>query len=386
MDRSGRIIGLALLGCLALGLRFWMVLAPPAPAPALAAVAAESPADAPRAADLLLPRTVQFLQCLAGAALVLAVAWLGWSLAPDRSSIGWMAALAAAVYPGHVAAVVSPQAALWAALAVTCLLALAVSPRGQSPRRDAVMAGSLAGAAILLQPILVLAAPICAAAFWWSEGRQDRGERLRPRALGRLAIFAGVAAALVGCWSAGSRLSQHGSAVEQAVGATGSEAAANDRQLPTCDLSARHAPVCLERLRVFLLSGENFPLPPGEGQGVRANETRLARFAAIACLVLALMGCSIGWRRWPMFWPTYAIVVAVALADMFGVIPAGSRLPLEPLALVWSALAIAPPLVRLLPGRSVRVYRPGERGEDPLDHRQLLRGPHYDVGVRRRAG
>ena len=219
------------------------------------------------------------------------------------------------------------------------------------------------------------------------ERRPARSRRTIPsRALGRLAIFAGVAAALVGCWSAGSRLAQNSPAVEQPGGAYGGEAVANDRQLPTCDIPAGHPPVCLERLRTFLISSESSPLPPGEGQGVRAKETRLARFAAIACMVLALMGCSIGWRRWPMFWPTYAIAVAISLADMFGVIPAGSRLPLEPIALVWAALAVAPPLVRLLPSRGVRVYRPGERGEDPLDRRHFLRGPHYDVNVRRRAG
>ena len=88
------MIGLALLGCLALGLRFWMVLATPGPAPALApastAVAVESPADAPPTTVPLLYKTIQFLQCLAGAALVLVVAWLGWSLAPiDPASAGW---------------------------------------------------------------------------------------------------------------------------------------------------------------------------------------------------------------------------------------------------------------------------------------------------------
>ena len=219
------------------------------------------------------------------------------------------------------------------------------------------------------------------------ERRPARSRRATsPAALGRLAIFASVAAAVIACGSVSSRLSQNSSAVEQPGGTYGGEAVANDRQLPTCDIPSGHAPVCLERLRTFLFSGESSPLPPGEEQGVRAKESRLARFAAIACLVLALMGCSIGWRRWPMFWPTYAIALAVALADMFGVIPAGSRLPLEPIALVWAALAIAPPLVRLLPGRNVRVYRPGERGEDPLDSRHLLRGPHYNVSVRRRAG
>ena len=67
-------------------------------------------------------------------------------------------------------------------------------------------------------------------------------------------------------------------------------------------------------------------------------------------------------------------------------IPATSRLSIEPLAFLWAALAVAPPLARLLPSRGVRVYRPGERDEDPFGRAHVLHGPHYDVGMRRRAG
>ena len=45
---------------------------------------------------------VKLLQSVAGTALVLGVAWLGWSLIPDRRSIGWTAAWGAALYPTHV--------------------------------------------------------------------------------------------------------------------------------------------------------------------------------------------------------------------------------------------------------------------------------------------
>ena len=63
-------------------------------------------------------------------------------------------------------------------------------------------------------------------------------------------------------------------------------------------------------------------------------------------------------------------------------IPATSRLSIEPLAFLWAAPAVAPPLARLLPSRGVRVYRPGERDEDPFGRAHVLHGPHYDVGMR----
>ncbi len=56
-------------------------------------------------------------------------------------------------------------------------------------------------------------------------------------------------------------------------------------------------------------------------------------------------------------------------------IPATSRLSIEPLAFLWAALAVAPPLARLLAGRGVRVYRPGERGRRPLRPRARTARP-----------
>jgi hypothetical protein len=300
-------------------------------------------------------RAVQLLQCLIGTATVLAVAWLGWSLLGGQRGVGWMAALGLAVYPPHVSAAAYPQAALWAALVLACLVALAVSPRWQSSRAGAVMIGSLAGVLILLEPVLVWAAPICLAIFWWGKRPAHGAGRLGAAGLGRLLIPVGVTLAILGCWYGGSWL----------AGALAS-------QLP-----GEHGRFCMERLREFLLSGT---------VGSAGGEGRLQHFATIACLVLALMGCCTSWPRWRALWPTLAILAAVTLSDMWGLIPARSRLSIEPLVLLWAALAVVPPLARLLGARSIRVYRPGERAEDPFGGAHVLRGPHYDVGVRRRAG
>ena len=141
--------------------------------------------------------------------------------------------------------------------------------------------------------------------------------------------------------------------------------------------TAGDGPQWLTRLHDFLLSA---------APGPSLEPTSLDRFAGITCLVLALMGCAVAWRRWPRLWPTYGIVAAVAVLTVWGVIPSGSRALVEPIALVWASLAVAPPLMRLFPSRQVRVYRPGERAEDPFGREHVLRGPHYDATVRRRAG
>jgi hypothetical protein len=289
MDGSRRIIGLATLGCLAFGLRVW--------------AAFDVPPDwlAVHHAGL----AVQLLQCLAGTALVLAVAWLGWALVPEQSSIGWTAALAAAIYPGHIHAAIDPQFSLWAALAVTALLAFALSPRRQSGRRVAILVGTLV--------------------------------------------------AIIACWATVGWLWGQGAG----------------------DASGGYAQLCLLRLRGFLLP---------EATSAAVGQPRLDRFAAIACLVLAMLGVCASGHRWRSLWPTYLLVAVIVLAHTFGFIAALSRMPLEPIAMIWAALAVTPPLARLFTGGKVRVYRPGELEEDPFSREHILRGPHFDVKERRRAG
>ena len=62
------------------------------------------------------------------------------------------------------------------------------------------------------------------------------------------------------------------------------------------------------------------------------------------------------------------------------------RIPVEPMTFVWAATAMAPLLVRLVPSRRVKIYRPGEHPHDPFAPEHILQGPGDDVPVRRRAG
>jgi hypothetical protein len=353
MNGLWRIIGLALLGGLALGLRVWAVL---------------SISTDPSQGAAVVP----WLQCLAGTAMVFAVAWLGWSLLGQQSGIGWMAALAAAVDPGLVVAVIHPCAALWAALGLACLMAVVVSPRWRATRGGAILVGCLCGAILLIEPVLLLALPICAVAFWLHEGERSWSDRFRPAAAGRLAILVGLAAVIAGAWLAGSRLVRDPAIAESRIEA--------NRQEPRNGYTRD----CVQRLRGLLLeSPAQASCPPGVPQGLLG---RLGRFAAVAWLVLAVMGCWVSHDAWRVFWPSYAVFAAVLLSHALGIIPCSSRIAIEPIGLVWAALAIGLPLGRLFVKPPFRVYRPGERGDDPLGREQILRGPHYDVHVRRRAG
>ncbi len=141
------------------------------PAMALAATAVESPPASLDHTGGGGHRAVQFLQCLIGTATVLAVAWLGWSLVRGQSGVGWTAALGLAVYPSHVSAAAYPQAALWAALVLCCLLArgrlaaVAIQPRRRPSRRmpggrpRAAGAGAGVGGAVAAGGLLVGSGP-----------------------------------------------------------------------------------------------------------------------------------------------------------------------------------------------------------------------------------
>ena len=142
---------------------------------------------------------VQLLQCLAGTALVLAVVWLVWSLVPGSPATGWIAGIGAAVYPTHLYMVTHLQVALWAALGLTLLLAVIASPRFRATWRGAVLAGLLAGLLLLIEPILALALPICALAFWITDVRLNRHWGA---SIARAASMAAVAAIVIGPWIA----------------------------------------------------------------------------------------------------------------------------------------------------------------------------------------
>jgi hypothetical protein len=398
----------------------------------------------------------QLLQCLAGTGLVLVVAWLGWSLLPEQPSVGWVAAIGAALYPTHLYMVTHLQVALWAALVLTLLLAVCVSPRWRATRGGAILAGCLAGVLLLIEPILALALPICAAAFWLGEvegGMRGRFGRRGTRAAGyplagrvaRLALMAAIATTIVTPWTVRNwivhgqlvpikstfgyafwqgnnpvswgtdkipktsaealRLTHDGSlaGMDRALWAARHETLYIDDVLlkPTgyrefAGLSepersrllgqrawrfvranpAQYARLCLRRLQYFLLFDETNPKA--------AN--RLYRISTVVWLVLALIGLSISRSRWRALWPTYAIFSVVVLFHSLVIVSARFRIPVEPMTFVWAATAVAPLAVRLLRRPQIKVYRPGEHPRDPFGPGHVLKGPHYDVPIRRRAG
>lgn len=125
---------------------------------------------------------VRLLQAVAGTALVLCVAWLGWSLIPSRRSIGWTAAWGAAVNPAHVYMITHMQVGIWAALELVLLLAVIAEPRWNGSWLRAAFAGAIAGLLLLTEPILALALPVAAVMLWRRERTAVADARMRPLA------------------------------------------------------------------------------------------------------------------------------------------------------------------------------------------------------------
>jgi len=385
---------------------------------------------------------VQLLQCAAGTALVLAVAWLAWSLLPNRPAIGWVAGAGAAVYPTHLYMVTHLQVALWAALLVTVLLAVAVSPRWRATWTGAVLAGCLSGALLLVEPILALALPICAAAFWLADGSCTWRACFGRPALGRVGLMAGIAALAIAPWLA-RNWAVHGRPVfikstfgyafwqgnnpisrgtdkipkpsaERLRTEHDGTPAAIDRAL----WEARHETLYVDDVLLKPTGYREFAglsepqrsalLGRRAWAFVRENPGRYARLclarlryfllfdetnpkaanrvyrvSTVAWLVLAVLGLSVTAGRWRALWPTYAIFAAVMLFHALVIVSARFRIPVEPISLVWAAAAVAPLVERLRLPRPIRIYRPGEHPRDPFGPGHALQGPHFKLPARR---
>ncbi|HUT09153.1 MAG TPA: hypothetical protein VMY42_01530 [Thermoguttaceae bacterium] len=480
MKVSRTTFGLVLLGAFALGLRVWVVLAIQADHEATVAyehgriaenllagrgfsiefLGTEGPTSqqAPFYPLLLAGAwwcfgiatpeailAVQLLQCLAGAALVLAVVWLGWSLLPERPGVGWVAGIGAAIYPTHLYMATHLQVALWAALVLTLLLAVVVSPQWRATRGGAILAGSLAGILLLMEPILALALPICAAAFWLGERSGGWRDRFAREPLARVGWMIGVAAAIITPWMVrnwivheepvfikstfgyafwqGNNPISHGTdkipkpAAEALRRQHDGTLAGMDRAL----WEARHETLYIDDVLLEPTGYREFAglSEPQRSRllGRRAwdfihdnpaeyarlcvqrlqyfllfDETnpkaanRVYRLATVAWLVLILIGLWISSARWRALWPTYAIFAAVTLFHALVITSVRFRIPLEPMTLVWAAAVVAPLFSRLAPHRGIRIYHPGQRPRDPFGSEHVLQGPHYDIPLRRRAG
>jgi hypothetical protein len=374
---------------------------------------------------------IELIQCLAGTLLVLTVVWLGWSLVPDRRLVGWLAGLCAAVMPTHLYMVTHLQVALWAALLLTLLLAVVVSPRWQATWAGALVAGLLAGLLLLVEPILALTLPVCAAAFWLSEPRKGLG-LLQPAAVGRVMAMAGVAAVVITPWTVRNWLA-HGQPVfikstfgyafwqgnnpwswgTDKIPKPSAETIRLDhdgtlRGMDHALWEARHETLYIDDVvlkphgygqfaglnepqRSALLGREALQFivqHPGRyaklcWQRLRYfllfDETnpkaanRLYRLSTAAWLVLAFIGLIVSSPRWRQLWPTYAAFAAVLVFHSLVIVSARFRIPVEPLSLVWIAAGLAP----LAGSHRIKVWRPGERPRDPFEPAEGLRGPHY---------
>jgi hypothetical protein len=120
---------------------------------------------------------MQLLQCVAGTAVVACVIWLTSSLAPARPGVVWLSGLGAAIYPPHVYAVTHVQVAIWTALCLTLLLAVAAATRWTVPWLQPVVAGLIAGILLLFDPIMLVTLPVVA--VWIAIGMARERRELR---------------------------------------------------------------------------------------------------------------------------------------------------------------------------------------------------------------
>lgn len=148
---------------------------------------------------------MQLMQSLAGAAIVPCVFFLTRSLTHGaselhRAVIPWVAAVGAAVYPTHVYMVTHLQVVVWAAFVLAWLAAECFS-RNAGSWGKAVRLGVLSGVLLLIDPILALALPFLAIAFWLRARRQigDSNSQAAWPIL-RPAVMALVAAGVVSPW------------------------------------------------------------------------------------------------------------------------------------------------------------------------------------------
>ncbi len=386
----------------------------------------------------------QLIQCIAGTGLVLAVAWLAWSLLPDRQSVGWVAGVGAAVYPTHLYAVTHLQVALWAALLLTVLMAVAASPRFRATWRGAILAGLLAGSLLLVEPILALALPICAAVFWLGEPAGRTVERFRLVPAARLGLMAAVAAVVIAPWTVrnwrvhgefvfikstfGYALWQGNHPASWGTDKIPKASAetlrlAHDRSLGGIDQAlweARHETNYIDdvvlgpedyrrlgrlgepqRCRTLGRQALGF-IRRDPGRYARLSLSRLRyfllfdetnpkaanpvyRLATVTWLVLAVVGLLVSLDRWRSLWPTYAVFAAVTLFHTLVITSVRFRIPIEPLSFVWAASALAPLSVHLRRQKPIAIYRVDDPGSDSAAGGQPgLGGPHWP-GRRRRA-
>lgn len=388
---------------------------------------------------------IQLLQCVAGTLLVLLVTWLGWRLVPSERAVGWCAGLGAALYPPHIYMVTHVQVAIWAALLLTVLLLVAVTPSLEMRWRKPIACGLLAALLLLVEPILVLAIPVVMLAFFMTQAsvphtaaatREEARASLQRRLIQTLAIPT-VALVLIAPWLV-RNYRVHGEPVfvkstfgyafwqgnnEASCGTDkipkkSSETIrrAHDGTLAGADRAlweARHETLYIddvllkphgyaefaglsEPARSRLLQARAFAFiaeHPARYFALCANRLRylllfdetnpkaahpVYRASSVAWLVLASVGLLASRSQWRALWPTVAIFALVIGFHTFTIASARFRIPLEPMTMIWAALAVAPTCVRLIRSRAHQL-RATILHPATLSHREeahTLHGPH----------
>ena len=380
----------------------------------------------------------QLLQCLAGVGLVAATVRLTWSLVPEHRGCGWIAGWLAALFPPHIYMVTHVQAAPWAALGLTMLLAAACNRSAPLTWRRTFTLGALSGWLLLVDPILVLAMPIVGLALLVNADVKPTGDRstrtllhrcIRPTVIGLTTLlviapwlarnfvvhgeFVFVKASFgYALWQGNNELSYgtdkipKRSAAEIASEHDGSLGARN-----AALWEARHETIYIDdillkpngyreliglsepaRSRVLGEKAKQW-IMDHPGDYVRLSLQRLRYFllwdatnpkaahpiyrgSSIFWLTLAFIGLIAALPRRRRLWPTIAVFAVITAFHALTITSARFRIPLEPLGFAWGAIGFGP-AVRSIGLRVVAAWRSALEETPPaVSERVPLRGPH----------
>jgi hypothetical protein len=328
------------------------------------------------------------------------------------------------------------QVASWAALVLTVLLGVVLSPRFRATWRGALLAGLLAGSLLLIEPILALALPIASLVFWLADGAGTWKTRCGLAPLGRVAVMAGIALLVIAPWLI-RNWAIHGELVfikstfgyafwqgnnpsswgTDKIPKESAEAArlAYDGSLASMDCAlweARHETLYIDDVllkptgyrqfaglreteRSRLLGAQAWQFirtQPGRYVHLCLDRLRyfllfdetnpkaanaIYRIATVTWLVLVSVGLMVTWRRWRAFWPTYAVFALVTLFHTLVITSARFRIPIEPISFLWAATAMAPLLVHFRGWHLASLIRSGAATSDAFGPDHALKGPHW---------
>lgn len=341
---------------------------------------------------------------------MLASFWLARNLVPFTPSVAWTTAVLAAVYPPHLYMVTHIQVVAWAALLLVTLLALVTSPRFAGTLRGAILGGILSGLILLVDPILALALPVAALAFWrFGLKQQECNEDALPpwrTCFAHAFLMGAVALVVIAPWLVRNR-SVHGewvfvkSSFGYAFWQGNNPHSWGTDKIPKAEAhemlhdhdgsvagwhqalwKARHETLYIDDV---LLTPEDYRVMGAMTEPARSRylgdrawkfiaeepaqygrlcAQRLVYFLGIdptnpktahplyrGCtavwLVLIAMGLLLSRPHLRTLWPSLAAFAALAAFHALTITSVRFRIPLEPLSFVWAGLAVGPLAARL---------------------------------------